>query len=118
VILLSDFLDETPVAPWRELARRWEILAARVVDPLENELHPGGLIRIGDPETGQVREIQTSSRRLARAYARRASWRRDRFRDWCTEARVVPLELTTAESPVDQWTRFLSDHATRRRLVR
>jgi len=70
-VVVSDFLE--PVASWqgplRRLGRRHDTLAAEIVDPRELELPDVGLLHLVDPETGALREVQTSSAKLRRRYA-------------------------------------------------
>ncbi|MEH1128646.1 DUF58 domain-containing protein [Micromonospora sp. CPCC 206061] len=87
VVVVSDFLDGLPEndrddrpeweADLRRLAVRHQVLAVEVTDPRELELPDVGLITLVDPESGQRREVSTSSRRLREKYQAAATAQRD-----------------------------------------
>jgi prepilin-type processing-associated H-X9-DG protein len=73
IVVISDFLT-TPgwVEPLRGMATRHEVLAIEVVDPRELELPRVGMLRLVDPETGALRDVQTNNRGVRERYARAA----------------------------------------------
>ena len=52
------------------------MVVARITDPREDDLPPVGLLTLVDPETGQVRDVQTASRRFRARYEAAAAERR------------------------------------------
>ena len=76
-VVVSDWL--TPSGwelPLSRLAARHDVLAVEVVDPRELELPNVGLLEFVDPETGAVREVQTSDAGLRERYATAAASQR------------------------------------------
>jgi len=73
LFLVSDFdgLDERAADTLARLARRHDIIAARVVDPFERELPAAGRIWMKELETERLVEIDTRSNRV------RDAWRED-----------------------------------------
>jgi uncharacterized protein (DUF58 family) len=71
VFLVSDFLDEGWEQAMRICAQRHEVVPVVVGDPLEAQLPAVGLLVLEDLETGQVVEVDTSSR-ARREFERRA----------------------------------------------
>jgi len=69
VFLVSDFLAEIDQRRLRAAARRHDIIAIRVREPLDEELPDAGIITVRDSETGQAIELDTSSARVREAYA-------------------------------------------------
>ena len=72
VFVMSDFLgvDAAPATTaFARLARNHDVVPVCVTDPRERELPNVGLIETVDPETGARRLLDTSSRRVRRAYA-------------------------------------------------
>ena len=63
VVIVSDFISEPgwerPAAPAQQ---RHELLAVRLTDPRERILPDVGLVVVGDAETGEQLEIDTSDR--------------------------------------------------------
>ncbi|MDQ3681167.1 MAG: DUF58 domain-containing protein [Actinomycetota bacterium] len=73
-VVVSDFLSDTDWdRPLRALAQRHQVLAIEVVDPVELALPDVGYLTLVDPETGRVRDVQTSRRSLRERYAAAAS---------------------------------------------
>jgi uncharacterized protein (DUF58 family) len=80
-VVVSDFISEDVREPtWARalgrLATRHDVLAVEVVDPRELELPSVGVLTLVDPETGRVRDVQTSSVRLRARYAAAAAEQR------------------------------------------
>jgi len=101
VFVVSDFIS----APgWgrrlAELARRHEVVAVRLTDPLEVELPDLGLVVLQDAETGEQLTIDTHDRAFRRRFAEAAARRELELRAGLAEAGVDCLELATDE-PLD-----------------
>lgn len=101
VIVVSDFIS----APgWgrrlAELARRHEVVAVRLTDPLEIELPDLGLVVMQDAETGEQLTVDTHDRAFRRRFAEAARRREAELRAGLAESGVDCLELATDE-PLD-----------------
>jgi uncharacterized protein (DUF58 family) len=101
VFVVSDFIS----APgWgrrlAQLARRHEVVAVRLYDPLEVELPDLGLIVMQDAETGEQLTVDTHDRAFRRRFAEAAVRREAELRAGLAEAGVDCLELATDE-PLD-----------------
>ncbi len=72
VFLISDFLDEGFERPLRVASRRHEIVPVVITDPMEERLPDLGLVRMEDPETGEVFTVDTGSARVREAFAQAA----------------------------------------------
>lgn len=107
VFLLSDFISrpgwEQPLA---HLARRHEMLAVRLSDPLETELPDLGLIVMRDSETGEQLLIDTHDRRFRKRFARIAEERETQIRSALRRAGVDTLELSTGDDLTEALIRF------------
>lgn len=106
VVVVSDFLDGLPDTDdpearpaWEEelrrVAVRHQVLAVEVADPRELELPDVGLITLVDPESGQRREVSTSSRRLRERYAAAAAVQRETVRRALRRSGAAHLPLRT-----------------------
>lgn len=101
VFVVSDFIS----APgWgrrlAQLARRHEVVAVRLYDPLEIELPDLGLIVMQDAETGEQLTVDTHDRAFRRRFTEAAARREAELRAGLAEAGVDCLELATDE-PLD-----------------
>jgi uncharacterized protein (DUF58 family) len=70
VVVISDFLDESPWwRPLRALAAAHDVVAVHVTDPVELDLTASGVVRVEDPETGDRTWVDTSNASVRRRYA-------------------------------------------------
>ena len=102
VFVVSDFISKPG---WGRqlalLARRHEVVAVRLYDPMELELPNIGLVVMQDAETGDQIFVDTHDRRFRKRFAEAAKQREETLRQGLAEAGVDCLELTTDE-PLDQ----------------
>ena len=101
VFVVSDFVG----APgWERalglLARRHEVVAVRLYDPMENALPDLGLVVMEDAETGEQVFVDAHDRGFRERFARAATERESALREAFASAGVDCLELSTAE-PLD-----------------
>lgn len=120
-VVVSDFLDisdasdepESP-PPWeramRQLSSRHQVLAVEIVDPRELDLPNVGTVALTDPETGEVRELNTGRRAIRQAYSRAARLQRERTRRALRRAGVAHLVLRTDSDWIADTARFALSH--------
>ena len=118
VFLVSDFIS-TP--GWGEslahLARRHEIVAVRLYDPLEMELPDLGLLVMRDPESGEQLFVDTHDRSFRKRFAAVAERRERELRSVFRDAGVDALELSTHDGLVDAILRFADLRKRRSQLA-
>lgn len=96
IVLLSDFLTPDGWATGlRELAKRHEVLAVRVVDPRELELPDIGVVAFEDPETGAQLTVDTASPDLRRRFRAAAAAQSARLLTSLRSCRVEAVEVGT-----------------------
>ena len=116
VFVVSDFISE---AGWEKplgmLAQRHEVVAVRLLDPLELELPDLGLIPIRDSETGEQLMVDTHDAGFRKRFARIAAQREADLRQSLARAGVDSLELSTDDDLADALLRFtdLRKHRSR-----
>jgi uncharacterized protein (DUF58 family) len=77
-VVVSDLLGpQTWQSELRRLSLLHDALVIEIVDPRELELPDVGLLTLVDPESGQVREVNTRDRKLRQRYAEAAREQRD-----------------------------------------
>lgn len=108
VFVLSDFLS-TPGwdKPLARLAQRHDVVAVRLLDPLELELPDMGLLLLRDPETGEQLQVDTHARGFRHRFARLAAQREAELRQSLARAGVDTLELSTDEDLLGAMLRFM-----------
>ena len=70
VFLISDFIDKGFHKSLQMLERKHDVIAIQTVDPREFSLEKMGMIRMKDPETGEILVIDTNSRRWRHDFQR------------------------------------------------
>ena len=107
VFVVSDFLSapgwDRPLA---QLAQRHEIVAVRLVDPLERALPDLGLVVMQDAETGEQLFVDTHDRAFRRRFEQVAARREKALLETFARAGVDVLELSTGDDLVDAILRF------------
>ena len=102
IFVLSDFLSQPG---WEralnQLARRHEVVAIRLFDPVEAVLPNDGLLVMQDAETGEQMFVDTHDKAFRQRFAQQALLREQNLRESFAKAGVDCLELQTDE-PLDQ----------------
>ena len=117
IFVLSDFIvDPGWEKPLAMLAQRHEVVAVRLLDPLELQLPDLGLIPITDAETGEQLLVDTHDGGFRRRFARIAAQREADLRQSLARAGVDTLELSTDDDLVGARMRFTDMRKRRSRL--
>lgn len=118
VFVVSDFISEPG---WEkalaQLAQRHEVVAVRVLDPLELELPDLGLLTLRDAETGEQVVVDTHDGGFRRRFARIAAQREAQLREALVRSNVDALELATDADLVDAIVRFVEMRKRRLQLA-
>jgi len=118
VFVVSDFIS-TPGwnRPLTLLARRHEVVAVRLYDPLEAELPNLGLVVMQDAETGEQLFVDTHDGSFRKRFMQAAERREAMLRDGFAEAGVDCLELATDDQLGEALLRFTSLRKRRSQLA-
>ena len=117
IFVLSDFISEAGwEKPLGRLALRHEVVAVRLLDPLELDLPDLGLIPIRDAETGEQLLVDTHDAGFRKRFARIAAQREATLRESLTRAGVDALELSTDGNLISALLRFTDMRKRRSRL--
>ena len=107
VFVVSDFISEPGwEQPLGRLAQRHDVVAVRVVDPLEQQLPDIGLLPLRDAETGEVHLVDTRDPGFRARLARLAAQREQDLRAAFARAGVDTLELSTTAPLPEALLRF------------
>jgi len=119
VFVVSDFISEPGwEKPLGELARRHDVVAVRLLDPLELDLPDLGLIPIRDAETGEQLLVDTHDAGFRQRFARIAAQREAQLRESLGRAGVDTLELSTDDDLAEAVLRFIDLRKRRLRETR
>ena len=118
LFVVSDFISapgwEQPLA---QLASRHEVVAVRLVDPLERELPDPGLMTLRDLESGEQLLVDTHDAGFRQRFAAAAARREDALRQALARAGVDTLELSTEGELGEAIVRFVELRRQRSRLA-
>ncbi|MBC5781647.1 DUF58 domain-containing protein [Ramlibacter sp. USB13] len=118
VFVVSDFISEPG---WEkalaQLAQRHEVVAVRVLDPLELDLPDLGLLTLRDAESGEQVVVDTHDAGFRKRFARIAAQREADLREALTRSGVDALELSTDADLVDAIVRFVDMRKRRSQLA-
>jgi uncharacterized protein (DUF58 family) len=106
VVILSDFRSEGYQSELALLARKHDVIAVRLTDPLDKEFPRTGLVELEDPETGEGFTAWGRSGSLRKEYSE--FWD-DHRRLWLNNCRIAgadTLEVGTDDEPADKLQAF------------
>jgi len=116
LFLVSDFISMPGwEQPLEALAARHDVVAVRLLDPLETRLPDLGLLTFQDAETGEQLFVDTHDKGFRRRFAAIAEAREDALRTTFAHAGVDAMELSTGDDTVDALARF--SQMRRRRMT-
>ena len=118
VFVLSDFIS-TP--GWEvalaQLARRHEVIAVRLYDPVEQNLPELGFVMLQDAETGEQLFLDTQDKSFRERFAKLAAEREETLREAFSQAGVDCMELATTDNLHQELLRFIDLRKRRSRLA-
>lgn len=118
VFVLSDFISAPGwEKPLGQLAQRHDVVAVRLLDPLERELPDLGLIPLRDAETGEQLLVDTHDAGFRRRFASLAARREAELRQALGRAGVDALELSTGGDLAEAIVRFAELRQRRSRTL-
>ena len=107
VFVVSDFISQPGwQQPLARLARRHEVVAVRLFDPLEMELPDVGLVTVQDAETGEQLFIDASNPDFRERYGRIAAQQEETLIDDLGNSGADVLELATDDDLLDALLRY------------
>ncbi|MBK9177604.1 MAG: DUF58 domain-containing protein [Flavobacteriales bacterium] len=94
--------------------RRHDLVALRTTDPRESELPKVGLVRFTDPETGELRWVDTGSKSVRNAFRAAALKHQQRTREILQRSGVDHAVISTSEGYVRPLMRLFKQRETAR----
>ena len=118
LFVVSDFISEPGwEKPLAQLATRHEVVAVRLLDPLELELPDLGLVTLRDAESGEQLLVDTHHPGFRKRFAALAAQREAELRETLARAGVDTLELATDDDLASAIVRFTDLRKQRARLA-
>lgn len=98
--LISDLLDQGYEDALKIANRKHDLVVLRTTDPREDELPDMGLVQFSDPESGDIRWVDTSSKRIRDHYRAQALKRQADTRNALRRAGVDHAVISTRDGYV------------------
>ena len=109
VFLLSDFLADFPQRILGSFHQRHDVTAITIQDRRERQLTDVGLVRLRDPETGQVMEVDTGHPAVRTEFARQAELRQSLLSNQWRKVGIPQLVVDSHADYVHTLRRFFAD---------
>jgi uncharacterized protein (DUF58 family) len=116
LFIVSDFLSGDFRLALAAAARRHDVVAVSVTDPLDASLPDVGLLQVVEAETGVRRLVDTGNATVRQAWKQQAAMRQAELRGEFSTAGIAHLTVSTDRSPIHALDRFFRDR--QRRLSR
>lgn len=113
LFLVSDFLTEGFEPQLKILNKRHDVIAIRILDPLEIELPGVGLIEFEDAESGELILLDTSSPEVRKGFCESRKKRMDETTHFFLSNNIDYVDIRTDESYVEPLLRFFAQRARR-----
>ncbi len=114
VFLLSDFLDDKFDEPLRIASRKHDTIAIQVYDQFEQNLPDAGLIQFKDAESGEIKWLDTSNKKLRQNYNIWWDSQQKNLNSIFTRNRVDLIRIRTDESYINPLQNFFKKRESRR----
>ena len=104
VFLVSDFLADAGRfdSLLRATARHHDVICVPVGDPAERELPDVGLVELEDPETGELVLVDTSSAKVRREFAAKATEDCESLKRFFAKNAIETLPVSTDRPYIDE----------------
>lgn len=102
--LMSDFMSPDFTEALKITSRKHDMVALRITDRAEEDLPSVGMVPFVDPETGNMRWIDTSNKKTVTQYRAEALRRRDLLKTTFMKSRVDFAEIPTNGSYIKELT--------------
>lgn len=111
VFVLSDFMAADYEHNLRITGKKHDLTGIRVFDPMEQQLPDIGVVSMKDAETGQIRWVNTHSRKIRETYSRYYGEQVDYFRETFARAGCGQLDCRVDESYVKKLLGYFKQRA-------
>lgn len=118
VFLISDFMDEGYEKAMKITARKHDLIAIRIVDPLEISIPEfNGWMLVTEAESGRISWIDMGNRKRCMAYGLQRVDRLKEQEEFLAMNDIDLIDLNTSQPYVDELVRFFSVRERRLRTV-
>lgn len=115
IIIISDFNDEDYWPQINLLARKHDVIAIRIIDELDKNLPPAGLIRLEDNETGTEAWAFGKSKKIREKYREEFEYQSLCWKRECAKHGIDYIEIDNTDDPSQKLKSFFEKRKRRSR---
>ena len=115
VFMISDFFDGDFSRPLTVAAKRHDMIALPIFDPVEESFPDVGVITLQDPETGEQLELNTSAHAFRTAYQREVEQQKKKLFHLFGAHHIDAIALRTDEDYLPLLRSFFAHREKKRR---
>ncbi len=110
--VMSDFISSTYESSLKLAAKRHDVVGIHVHDTAEAMLPGAGLLRLRDPETGQVAMVDSDDAGVKAAFTKNYFSQLHQFKEQFKRAQCDTMSLSTDQSYIQELHRFFKQRAS------
>ncbi len=113
IFLVSDFIGDGYLTPLRILAKKHDLIAIKLNDPLEKRFPKAGFVELKDAESGKRAFVNTHSGKWRREYRENARKRDEKIKSEFKSAKIDSIDLELGKDTIDPILRFFKEREKR-----
>ncbi len=113
VFLISDFLDSSYLTSLKIVNKKHDLVAIQILDPAELKFPNLGLLKVEDPETGEMLWIDTSSKKMMNQLKEDIYKKQSNFKKKMRRFGIDLVSISTDEDFVDPLLSFFKSREKR-----
>lgn len=106
IFILSDFLDTDYERALKVVAKKHDVIAVPIIDPIELKMPELGWLTFEDIETGEVLQVKTDDEKVRDVFARNAQERVERMRQTLRHCGVDTIEVRADRPYLEAFNKF------------
>lgn len=113
VFLISDFQDDKFDSMLKVTAKKHDLVCIKISDPKEKEIPKRGIFSIRDTETGQMVDIDFSSKQVQDEYYKNFKVHQDYLNDTFKVAKTDIIDISTDKPYINELIKFFKNRQTK-----
>lgn len=114
IFIISDFMDDSFDENLKLLAKKHDVVALRVIDPLEIEMSDVGILHLQDPESGKTITVNTSNKRLRNKINKQLKNYEDKIEERFKKMMIDLITIKTTDSYATELRKFFKKRIRRK----
>ncbi len=113
VFLISDFYDDKFDSMLKVTSKKHDLVCIKISDPREKEIPKRGIFSLRDTETGQITDIDLSSKQVQEEYYKNYNKHQDYLNDTFKTAKTDVMDISTDKPYINELIKFFKNRQTK-----